>query len=95
MGKKCIDFSSDKPAKFHTIKLRLNKERETLISSNSWTEQRHKVYLKAIIDKTQQNSRCKLCGEGDETINHLISECSKLAPKETQLGGQGDPLGIV
>ena len=34
------------------------------------------------IDKTQQNSKCRLCGERDETINHIISECSKLAQKE-------------
>ena len=39
-------------------------------------------YIKARIDKTQQNSRCRLCGERDETINHVISECSKLAQKE-------------
>ena len=32
------------------------------------------------IDKTQQNSKCTLCV--DETINHIISECSKLAQKE-------------
>ena len=25
-------------------------------------------------DKTQQNSKCRLCGDGDETINHIISE---------------------
>ena len=29
-----------------------------------------------------QNSKCKLCGYRDETINHIISECSKLAQKE-------------
>ena len=34
------------------------------------------------IDKTQQNSRCRLCGDRDETVNHIISECSKLAQKE-------------
>ena len=28
-------------------------------------------YIKARIDKTQQNSRCRLCGERDETINHI------------------------
>ena len=38
--------------------------------------------IKASIDKTQQNSKCKLCGERDETINHIISECSKLAQWE-------------
>ena len=37
---------------------------------------------KVRIHKTQQNSKCKLCGERDETINHIISECSKLAQKE-------------
>ena len=38
--------------------------------------------IKGIIDKTQQNSKCRLCGDSDETINHIISECSKLAQKE-------------
>ena len=37
-------------------------------------------YVKARIDKMQQNSRYRLCGDRDETINHIISECSKLAP---------------
>ena len=39
-------------------------------------------YIKARIDKTQQNSKCRLCSDRDETINHIISECSKLAQKE-------------
>ena len=39
-------------------------------------------HIKVRIDKTQQNSKCKLCGDRDETINHIISECSKLALKE-------------
>ena len=39
-------------------------------------------HIKARIDKTQQNRKCKLCGNRDETINHIISECSKLAQKE-------------
>ena len=38
-------------------------------------------HIKARIDKTQQNSKCGLCGDRDETINHIISECSKLAQK--------------
>ena len=36
-------------------------------------------HIKARIDKTQQNSKCILCGDRDETTNHIISECSKLA----------------
>ena len=39
-------------------------------------------HIKPRIDKTQQNSKCRLCGNRDETINHIISECSKLAQKE-------------
>ena len=36
-------------------------------------------HIKARIDKTQQNSKCS---DRDKTINHIISECSKLALKE-------------
>ena len=39
-------------------------------------------HIKERIDKTLQNSRCRLCGDRDETINHIISECSKLVQKE-------------
>ena len=39
-------------------------------------------HIKARIDKMQQNHKCRLCGDRDETINHIISECSKLAQKE-------------
>ena len=39
-------------------------------------------HIKARIDKTQQNSKCRLWGDRDETINHIISGCSKLAQKE-------------
>ena len=39
-------------------------------------------HIKARIDKTQQNRKCRRCSDRDETINHIISECSKLALKE-------------
>ena len=39
-------------------------------------------YTKAKIDKTQQNCRCRLCGDRDKTINYIIRKCSKLAQKE-------------
>ena len=58
-------------------------ERETesflMAAQNSAIRTNH---IKAKIDKTQQNSKCRLCGDRDETINHIISECSKLAQKE-------------
>ena len=39
-------------------------------------------YIRARIDKTQQNSKCALCDYCDETINYRISECWNLAQKE-------------
>ena len=39
-------------------------------------------HIKARIDTTQQNSKCRLCGDRDETINHIISECCKLVHRE-------------
>ena len=39
-------------------------------------------YVKARIDKTQENSRCRLRGDRDKRINHIISECSKLSQRE-------------
>ena len=35
-------------------------------------------HIKTRIDKMQQNSKCSLRGDRDETINYIISECSKL-----------------
>ena len=52
------------------------------ISSDSSTNQRHKDYAKTRIEQTQQNGRCRLCGHKDETIDHIISECSKLTQTE-------------
>ena len=41
-------------------------------------------HIKARIDKTQQNSKCRLCGDRNETINHITSECSKLHRRSTR-----------
>ena len=54
------------------------KERNWIFSENC-TKHHYKDYVKARIDKTQQNSKCQLGGDKDETINHMISECGKLA----------------
>ena len=61
--------------------MKLKKETEFLliVAQNSIIRTNH---TKASIDKTQQNSKCRLCDDRDETINHMISECSKLAQKE-------------
>ena len=37
----------------------------------------------------QENRNCRLCGDRDETINHIISECSKLEQKRIRLDTTG------
>ena len=62
-------------------KRNFQRETESLLKAaqNSAIRTNH---IKARIDKTQQNNICRLCGHRDEMINHMISECSKLAQKE-------------
>ena len=66
----------------------LNRETESLpiAAQNNAVRTNH---IKTRIDKLQQNSKCRLCGDRDEAINHVISECTKLAQKDykTRLGG--------
>ena len=38
--------------------------------------------VKAKIDNSQKDTLCRLCKEADESINHGVSGCSKLAQKE-------------
>ena len=59
----------------------LKRETESLLiaAQNNTISTKH---IKTRIDKTQQNSRRRLCDDRDETINHIISKCSKLARKE-------------
>ena len=35
--------------------------------------------IKTKIDKTSSNSKCRLCNEKEETVDHLVSSCSKIA----------------
>ena len=60
-----------------------NLERETeslLIAAQNNTIRTN--HIKARIEKSQQNNRCRLCGDRDEIIYPMISEGSKLAQKE-------------
>ena len=60
-------------------------EERNWISSDSSTEQPHRDKLCQSKNRQDiKNSECRLCGDRDEMINHLISECSKLAQKENK-----------
>ena len=51
-------------------------------NSNSRTESIKSGHSDGIwYRKTQQKSKCTLCGDRDGTINHIIIDCSKLAQK--------------
>ena len=38
--------------------------------------------IKRVIDKQNVSAKCRMCGEGDETVSHIVSECTKLAQKQ-------------
>ena len=78
--KRLINISHDKTRTW-LRKGNFKRETESLLiaAKNNAIRTSH---IKARIDKTQQNSKCKLCSDRDKTINHLISRCSKFAQKE-------------
>ena len=47
-------------------------------------------HIKIRNDKTQLNSRCRLCGDKDETINHITSEYCKLAQEMYKVTHDGE-----
>ena len=63
------------------MKRKIKRKTESLIiaAQNNAVRTNH---IKAKIDKTEKHSKCWLCSGRDKTINHIISECSKLAQKE-------------
>ena len=88
MGKNnCTDISSDKPAKSHmTWPRKGNFKRETeslLIAAHINAIRTNNI--KAKLDQMLQNSVCRLCGDRDETINHIISESGKLVQNEYKI----------
>jgi len=38
--------------------------------------------IKIYMDKSQEQSECRIYGERDETVKHLVNECSKLKQRE-------------
>ena len=39
-------------------------------------------YIRKVIDKEDVAATCRLCGERDETVAHVVSECKMLAQKQ-------------
>ena len=77
-----MDISNDdKLVRLHTRKPGYGCERETLSEKLNLliAAQNNAIkinYTKAKIDKMQQNCKWRLYEECDETVNHIVSECS-------------------
>ena len=59
----------------------LKRERESLIMAAQNQSIRTNL-VKAKIDRSQGDSLCRVCRKIDESIDHIVSGCSKLAQKE-------------
>ena len=79
--KRLINIISHEKTRTWLRKGNLKRETESLLIAAQDNAIRT-YHIKARIDKTQQNSKCRLWGDRDETINHIISECSKLAQRK-------------
>ena len=61
----------------------LKKETEGLIMA-AQTQSLRTNTIKANIDKTQGDSKCRMCKQKEETVSHIVSECPKLAQRENK-----------
>ena len=59
----------------------LKRETESLIEAAENQSIRTNL-VKARIDKSQRDSLCRMCRKVDESIDHIVSGCSKLVQKE-------------
>ena len=83
-----MDISSNKLTKSLTRRPRHSYERETLWEKTEYfliavlNNAIRTNNIKAKNGNAEQNSKCWLCGDKNETIGRMISECSKLAQSE-------------
>ena len=76
-----MDISSDKLPRLHTWRKRKRKRETEHLLMEVQNNVMRTNYVKAKVDNTQQNSKCRSGGDSDLKFNH-ISEYSKLAHKE-------------
>ena len=59
----------------------LKKETEGMITAAQDQALRTNA-IKALVEKQNLSPLCRMCGEKDESMGHLVGECSKLAQTE-------------
>ena len=58
----------------------MKRKQKVLVAAQNQSIRTNLVIAK--IDKSQGNSLCRVCRIVDESIDHIVSGCSKLAQKE-------------
>ena len=71
----------------------LKRETESLIFAAQEQAIRTNV-IKGNIDKSQEQTKCRMCCRADETINQIVSECPKLAQRESTKKGMIGSEGV-
>ena len=61
----------------------LKRETEALITA-AQDQAIRTNYIKATIDKSQIDAKCRMCRDKNETVSHIFSGCSKLGQKDTR-----------
>ena len=79
------DRVNNKEARKHEPRLKEGKplKRETEALTISAQDQAIRTnFIKTMVDKSQNDPKCRICKKNNETISHIASSCSKLAQKE-------------
>ncbi|XP_068707395.1 uncharacterized protein [Montipora foliosa] len=71
----------------------LKKETEGLLTAAQYQALRTNS-IKNRIDKEDVSPMCRLCGEREETVSHIVAECKKLAQREYKMW-RHDKVGQV
>ena len=57
-------------------------ERVVLASQDNATRTN---WIKRMIDKQDISQKCKICGEADKTVSHIVAECKMMAHEEYKI----------
>ena len=66
----------------HCYREKIYREKEKTSLHSPQVNVTENIHIRATIDTTQKNKKIRIIRERDETVSHLITECSKWANKQ-------------
>ena len=63
-------------------------------SSACREENRHN-WIKRLIDKQDISQKCRICGNADETVSHIVAECKLMAQKDYMISRHDTVAAII